>query len=75
MTMQPQSERETGIVVTWRTWDRYGFLQRDADPGGEHAFVHQNAVSSDRPLTPGTRVSYVVTQGPKGLRASSVETL
>jgi hypothetical protein len=54
--------RETGIIVKWRAWgtqhERYGFLERDADPDGEHAFVHQNDVDGERPLPPGTRVTY-----------------
>jgi CspA family cold shock protein len=49
----------------------YGFISQD---GGEDVFVHFTAIQAEgfRTLAEGDRVSFDVTQGPKGLQASNV---
>jgi cold shock CspA family protein len=67
-----QQTRETGVVITWREFDRFGFLQRDTDPDGEHVFIHLNDIDGDRRLAPGAHVSYELRSGPRGLRGVGV---
>ena len=49
----------------------YGFISQD---GGEDVFVHFSSIQAEgfRTLAEGDRVSFDVTQGPKGLQASNV---
>ncbi len=49
----------------------YGFISQDS---GEDVFVHFSAIQAEgfRTLAEGDRVSFDVTQGPKGLQASNV---
>jgi CspA family cold shock protein len=49
----------------------YGFISQD---NGEDVFVHFSAIQAEgfRTLAEGDRVSFDVTQGPKGLQASNV---
>ena len=49
----------------------YGFIEQE---GGEDVFVHFSAINSKgfRSLQEGQRVSYELTQGPKGAQASGV---
>lgn len=49
----------------------YGFITTDE---GEDVFVHYSAINGSgfRTLDQGQRVSFEVTQGPKGLQASNV---
>lgn len=64
--------RETGIVKWFNADKGYGFIQRE---NGEDVFVHYSAIVGDgyRSLDEGTRVSFVVASGPKGLQADQVE--
>ena len=50
----------------------YGFISQD---NGEDVFVHFSAIQAEgfRTLAEGDRVSFDVTQGPKGLQASNVK--
>jgi len=50
----------------------YGFISQE---GGEDVFVHFSAIQAEgfRTLAEGDRVSFGVTQGPKGLQASNVK--
>jgi len=50
----------------------YGFISQE---GGEDVFVHFSAIQAEgfRTLAEGDRVSFDVTQGPKGLQASNVK--
>ena len=52
----------------------YGFISQD---GGEDVFVHFSSIQAEgfRTLAEGDRVSFDVTQGPKGLQASNVRKL
>lgn len=63
--------RETGIVKWFNAEKGYGFIQRD---NGEDVFVHYSAIQSEgyRTLEEGSRVSFVVQQGAKGLQADEV---
>jgi len=49
----------------------YGFISQE---GGEDVFVHFSSIQAEgfRTLAEGDRVSFDVTQGPKGLQASNV---
>jgi len=59
-------------TVKWFSSEKgYGFLSRS---DGEDVFVHFSAIEGDgyRNLEEGQQVEFEVTQGPKGLQASSV---
>ena len=64
--------RETGTVKWFNPEKGYGFIQRES---GEDVFVHYSAIqgSGFRSLDEGTRVSFVVAKGQKGLQADEVE--
>ncbi len=64
--------KETGTVKWFNADKGYGFIQRDS---GDDVFVHYRAIIGDgyRSLEEGTRVAFVVEQGPKGLQADQVE--
>ena len=63
--------KETGTVKWFNADKGYGFIQRDS---GEDVFVHYSAIQGDgyRSLEEGSRVSFVVVSGPKGLQADQV---
>jgi len=63
--------RETGVVKWFNAAKGFGFIQRE---NGEDVFVHFSAIQSNgyRTLDEGTRVSFSVKQGPKGLQAEDV---
>jgi CspA family cold shock protein len=64
--------REQGTVKWFNAEKGYGFIQRDA---GDDVFVHYSAIQGDgyRSLDEGSRVSFVVQTGQKGLQAAEVE--
>ena len=65
------SERVQG-TVKWFNGDKgYGFISRE---DGDDLFVHYSEIQSDgfRSLSEGDRVEFEITQGKKGLQASSV---
>lgn len=64
--------RETGTVKWFNNSKGYGFIQRDQ--GGD-VFVHYRSIRGDdgyRTLDEGMRVTFLVTQGQKGLQAEDV---
>ncbi len=64
--------REQGTVKWFNAEKGYGFIQRDA---GDDVFVHYRAIQGGgyRSLDEGSRVSFVVQTGQKGLQAAEVE--
>lgn len=64
--------REQGTVKWFNADKGYGFIQRDS---GEDVFVHYRAIQGGgyRSLDEGSRVSFLVERGQKGLQAAEVE--
>jgi len=60
-----------GNVKWFNSQKGYGFITTDE---GEDVFVHYSAIAGSgfRTLDEGQRVSFEVTQGPKGLQAANV---
>ena len=66
------SARENGTVKWFNDAKGFGFISRES---GEDVFVHFRAIQGDgfKSLKEGDRVSFVVTQGQKGLQADAVQ--
>ena len=63
----------TGIVKWFNESKGFGFIAPDG--GGEDLFAHFSAIQSKgfRTLAEGQRVSFDVTNGPKGQQASNIQ--
>ena len=63
----------TGTVKWFSNAKGYGFIA--PDEGGDDIFAHFSAIDMDgyKSLRQGQQVQYDVTQGPKGLLASSIK--
>ena len=64
-------EREIGTVKWFNNGKGYGFIERE---GGDAVFVHYSEIEGDgfKSLDEGQRVEFAVTEGDKGLQATSV---
>jgi cold shock protein len=62
-----------GIVKWFSDAKGFGFIEPDG--GGEDVFAHFSAVVMDgyRSLKAGTRVSYELVEGPKGMSAAQIQ--
>jgi len=65
------SDRQIGTVKWFNDAKGFGFISRE---NGPDVFVHFRAITGSgfRTLQEGQRVSFEVTQGPKGAQAESV---
>jgi CspA family cold shock protein len=63
----------TGTVKWFNDSKGFGFITPDA--GGEDLFAHFSAIQSNgfKTLQEGQKVSFDVTQGPKGKQASNIK--
>ena len=66
------SNRETGTVKWFNDAKGFGFISRSS---GEDVFVHFRAIQSQgfKSLQEGQNVSFIVTQGQRGLQAENVQ--
>jgi len=72
-TASSSDGRETGSVKWFNVKKGYGFITRDS---GDDVFVHfRNLSSGRRSISDGQRVSFVVTNGDKGLQADEVDAI
>ena len=68
------SQTETGTVKWFNDAKGFGFISRAS---GDDVFVHFRSIASSgfKSLQEGQKVSFFVTQGPKGLQADQVQPL
>jgi len=64
----------SGTVKWFNDAKGFGFIQPDG--GGPDAFAHFSAIQSEgyKSLKEGSRVSFELTEGPKGLMAANIQT-
>ena len=65
------SEKVSGTVKWFNESKGFGFIEQDSGPD---VFAHFRAIKGDgfKTLTEGQRVTFVVTQGPKGPAAEDI---
>ncbi|CAH0992672.1 Cold shock protein CapB [Sinobacterium norvegicum] len=65
------SNTVTGTVKWFNDEKGFGFIEQQSGPD---IFVHYRSINGDgrRTLTEGQTVSFIVTEGPKGLQADEV---
>ena len=66
------NKTSTGVVKNFNDAKGFGFIA--SDDGGKDVFVHFSQIegSGFKSLAEGQRVEFTVTEGPKGLQASSI---
>ncbi len=66
------AERKEGTVKWFNSSKGYGFIQQE---NGEDVFVHFQSIIGDgyKALDENDKVTFSVTEGPKGLQAAEVE--
>lgn len=66
---------ETGIVKWFNDAKGFGFITSDA--GGDDLFAHFSEIRADgfKSLKENQRVSFEITQGPKGAQASNIRAI
>lgn len=66
------TKTSTGTVKNFNDAKGFGFIA--SDDGGKDVFVHFSQIegSGFKSLSEGQRVEFTVTEGPKGLQASSI---
>jgi len=64
--------RNTGTVKSFDTNKRFGFITQE---DGKEVFVHEEALTDGITISSGDRVTYEVTENPKGPRAAAVRKL
>ena len=65
--------RYQGKITTWKDDQGFGFIT--PDDGSEDLFAHFSAITMGgfKTLKEGEKVSFDVTQGPKGKQASNIQ--
>jgi len=68
------AERKQGIVKWFNSSKGYGFIQQQS---GDDVFVHFKSIVGDgyKSLNESDNVEYEISQGPKGLQATSVKVI
>lgn len=73
-TAQPTAAKVEGTVKSFDMSRGFGFITQDG--ASKEVFVHQEAIVGEgNSIASGDRVSFEVTEGPKGPRANSVRKL
>jgi CspA family cold shock protein len=75
LVYEREKEMATGTVKWFNDSKGFGFIA--PDDGGEDLFAHYSAInmSGFKTLKEGQKISYEVTQGPKGRQASNIQDL
>ena len=67
-----QQQREAGVIAGYYDLRGFGFIAMNGAESGD-IFVHPSEMADPVLLREGTRVTFVLTDTPKGPRASAVE--